>query len=99
MDYEAIELINNQALHKFELVVDGTRAFIDYKQKDDKVFLIHTEVPQVLQGKGVAAALVEKTFRYMEAHHLRLVPLCTYVKHFLTIHPEWNRLLVTNNEV
>jgi len=99
MDYDDLELINNQAIHNFELFVDGVRAFIDYKQKGDKVYLIHTEVPPALQGKGIAAAIVEKTFRYMEAHQLKLVPLCVYVKHFLTIHPEWNRLLAANNPV
>jgi predicted GNAT family acetyltransferase len=93
MDYTANQLINNTAIHNFELFVDGQRAFIDYKQKDDKVYLIHTEVPTALEGRGVAAAIVEKTFRYMEEHHLKLVPLCVYVKHYLTVHPEWNRLL------
>ena len=93
MDYTANELINNTAIHNFELFVNGERAFIDYKQKDDKVYLIHTEVPAALEGKGVAAAIVEKTFKYMEERHLKLVPLCVYVKHYLTVHPEWNRLL------
>jgi predicted GNAT family acetyltransferase len=93
MDYTDIELINNTAIHNFELFVDGYRSFIDYQQKGDHLFLIHTEVPVELQGKGVAPAIVQKTFQYMEAHQLKLVPLCTYVKHFLTQHPEWNRLL------
>jgi predicted GNAT family acetyltransferase len=93
MDYSATQLINNTAIHNFELFVDDYRAFIDYKQKDGKLYLIHTEVPVELKGKGVAEAIVTKTFEYMEANHLKLVPLCTYVKHFLTVHPEWNRLL------
>jgi predicted GNAT family acetyltransferase len=98
MDYSDIVLINNEAIHNFELFVDGARAFIDYKQKGDKIYLIHTEVPPALQGKGVAAAIVEKTFRYMEDHQLKLVPLCVNVKHFLTVHPEWNRLLAANHQ-
>lgn len=99
MGYDDIALINNEALHNFELFIDGARAFIDYKQKGDKVYLIHTEVPEALQGKGVAAAIVEKTFRYMEAHQLKLVPLCVYVKHFLSTHPEWNRLSAADNKI
>ncbi|WP_238989249.1 N-acetyltransferase [Mucilaginibacter terrigena] len=45
MNYPDIELINNEAIHNFELFVDGHRSFIDYKIKDNKIYLIHTEVP------------------------------------------------------
>jgi predicted GNAT family acetyltransferase len=93
MNYDDIELINNEAIHNFELFVDGQRAFIDYKTKDDKIYLIHTEVPKELQGQGVAEALVEKAFEYIEKHKLTLVPLCSYVQVFLRKHPEWDRLL------
>jgi predicted GNAT family acetyltransferase len=93
MNYGDMELVNNESIHNFELMVDGYRSFIDYKQKGDKLYLIHTEVAPELKGKGVAEALVEKTFRYMETNGLKLVPLCVYVQLFLKRHPEWNRLL------
>lgn len=93
MKYEDIVLINNEAIHNFEIFVEGHRAFIDYKQKENKVYLIHTEVPAELKGKGVAEAIVEKTFIYLEERNLKIVPLCTYVGVYLKRHPEWNRLL------
>lgn len=97
MKYQDIPLINNEALHNFELIIDGKRAFIDYKQKGDKIYLIHTEVPEELEGMGVAAAIVEKTFNYIESNHLKMVPLCVYVLAFLKRHPEWNRLLAVHD--
>ncbi|RWY49985.1 GNAT family N-acetyltransferase [Mucilaginibacter gilvus] len=93
MNYDNIELVNNEAIHNFELFVDGQRAFIDYKTKDNKIYLIHTEVPKELQGQGVAEAIVEKAFKYIEAHKLTLIPLCSYVQVFLRKHSEWDRLL------
>lgn len=95
MKYEDIALINNEAIHNFELFAEGHRAFIDYKQKDSKVYLIHTEVPAELKGKGVAEAIVDKTFHYLEERNLKVVPLCTYVGVYLKRHPEWNRLLAS----
>ncbi|HTH83492.1 MAG TPA: GNAT family N-acetyltransferase [Mucilaginibacter sp.] len=92
--YEDIPLTNNTAIHNFEITVDDHRAFIDYKQIKDRVFLLHTEVPHVIEGHGVAAALVEKTLKYIEDNHLKMVPYCQYIKVFLKRHPEWNRLLV-----
>jgi predicted GNAT family acetyltransferase len=93
MKYPDTELIDNKAIHNFELFINGHRSFIDYKTKDNKIYLIHTEVPAELQNMGIAEALVEKTFNYIEEHRLKLVPLCTYVQLFLKRHPEWNRLL------
>lgn len=94
MIFENLELINNIPIHNFELFVKGERAFIDYKTKDNKFYLVHTEVPATLQGMGVAEALVEKTFNYIEQHNQKIVPLCTYIKIFLKRHPQWNRLVV-----
>jgi predicted GNAT family acetyltransferase len=94
MKYEEIALIDNKEQHNFELWVDGRRSFIDYKRHGSRVYLLHTEVPKELEGNGVAAALVEKTLRYLEENQLKLIPLCVYVQSFLKRHPEWNRLVM-----
>lgn len=93
MDFDDIELINNEENHNFELFIDGQRSFIDYQIKGQKMYLVHTEVPKELQGRGVAEALVEKAFVFIEINNLVLVPLCSYVQAFLRKHPEWDKLL------
>ena len=92
MKYPDIPLINNEPIHNFELTVEGTRSFVDYKKRGDNVYLIHTEVPEEMEGKGIASDLVEKTFLYLEQHNLKMVPLCAYIMSYLKRHPEWNRL-------
>ena len=91
--YEDIPLINDQPIHNFEMMVDGHRAFIDYQLRGDKMFLTHTEVPVELEGQGVAPALVEKVFQYVEEHQLKVVPYCAYIKVWLKRHPDWERLV------
>ncbi|WP_448699798.1 GNAT family N-acetyltransferase [Mucilaginibacter sp. AW1-3] len=93
MNYDNTPLIDNEAIHNFEITVEDHRAFIDYLKKDGKIYLVHTEVPAELEGKGVAAALVEKVFRSIEAKHLKIVPLCPYVQHYLKRHPDWQRIV------
>lgn len=91
--YQSLELLDNKATHRFELVIDGHTAFIEYMERPEHILLEHTEVPDILSGKGVAAALVEKTFQYLEAKGQKIIPHCPYILAFLKKHPEWNRLV------
>ncbi|MFV0158968.1 N-acetyltransferase [Empedobacter falsenii] len=88
-----LQVVKNEKTVRFELNVDGFIAFIDYKQDDNVIKLIHTEVPDELGGRGVAAALVEKTLVYLEEHGNVLFPYCPYVFAYIKKHPEWKRIV------
>jgi predicted GNAT family acetyltransferase len=51
------------------MVVDGHTAIIVYKEYPGKIALIHTEVPPVLEGKGVATAIIGKALNYIEQNN------------------------------
>lgn len=93
MFYEKIPLHLNKEHHRFEMNIDGEYAIINYRQTNGVVNLVHTEVAEELEGKGVAAALVEKTLQYIEEHHLKMVPSCSYVQSYLQRHPDWYRIV------
>ena len=88
-----LQVVKNPVTSRFELVVDGYTAFIDYKQEDDVIKLIHTEVPEELGGRGVAAALVEKTLVYLEENKNSLYPYCPYVYAYIKRNPDWKRIV------
>lgn len=92
-EYIALPLVKNEAIHHFELTVEGHTAFIYYKESGSKIWLIHTEAPAELEGKGVATALIEKTLAYIEENKYSLVPLCPLVVAYLKRHPEWKRIV------
>ncbi len=93
MKYQEIAIKDNKTQHALELWVDGQRSFIGYDWQDDVVYLVHTEVPEEQNGKGIAAALVEKAFVYLEDQNLKIIPACSYVRAFLKRHPEWERIV------
>lgn len=97
--FEDIPLINNELSRQFELVIDQVKAKIEYDLQKDRIFLLHTEVPQALAGRGVGNAIVEKALQYIDANNLKLVPLCPFVAAFLKKHPEWKRLLAPGIQV
>ncbi|RPE09262.1 N-acetyltransferase [Chitinophaga lutea] len=92
-EYEALPLVNNTAQHRFELVIDGHTAFILYRHVPGKTTLIHTEVPEALEGRGAGNAIVEKTLHYIEEQGDKLVPLCPFVLAYIKRHPEWKRIV------
>ena len=94
MNYQEIELIDNIDKHRFELWAEEKCSFIDYKLEGNHLILVHTEVPQELEGRGIAAALVEKTLQYLQEHNLKMQPLCSYIQVYLKRHPEWE-IIVT----
>ncbi|MFV0140509.1 N-acetyltransferase [Empedobacter falsenii] len=91
-----LQVVKNEKTVRFELNVDGFIAFIDYKQDDNVIKLIHTEVPDELGGRGVAAALVEKTLAYLEEHGNVLFPYCPYVFAYIKKYPVWKRIVDPN---
>lgn len=92
-EFENLIVAKNETAKRFELTVDGYTAFIDYKERNQVITLIHTESPEELAGRGVATALIEKALAYLEENKYELVPLCPLVFAYIKRHPEWVRIV------
>lgn len=95
-EFENIPLVKNEEKHRFEITFENHKAFIDYKERPEKISLIHTEVEPELEGKGAATAVIEKTLAYIEQNNYKLVPLCPLVFAYIKRHPEWKRIVDEN---
>ncbi len=92
-EFENIALTNNEALHRFEILVNSYTAFIEYRETTHKIALLHTEVPGELQGGGAGTAIVEKTLNYIQASGKKLQPFCPFVFAYIKRHPEWKAIV------
>ena len=87
MDLASIRTINNESESRFELTLDDKMGFIDYKVgKSGAIYLIHTEVPDELEGKGVGHKLVRESLEMIERMGAKIVPLCPFVRAFIKKH-------------
>ncbi len=84
---------DNRARNRFELIVEGITAHIDYERKSDRIVLIHTIVPDALGGKGVGSRLVKGALAMIRAEGLKLVPQCPFVAAYIDKHPEYRDLV------
>ena len=90
------KLINNEGENRFEFNIDGAIALINYIKNNRVYYLVHTEVPEELQGKGIAGILVDKTLNYIENGGFKMMPFCPYIQSYLKRHPEWEKLVTGN---
>jgi uncharacterized protein len=84
------EIVDNTALHRFELREESAVAFLLYTRTGNAIRLIHTEVPKALKGKGMGSRLVEGVLRLAELKKLSVIPVCPFVAEYLRRHPEYS---------
>jgi len=97
---ENTELFRNEDKKRFELEVDGHIAFIEYIiDKDNIMYLTHTEVPNALSGKGIGKTIVDKTLNYIKDNGFTLAPLCPFVAAYLKRNPGWQSILANGYHI
>jgi uncharacterized protein len=78
---------------RFELDVQGTMAFANYRLAPGTVIITHTETPHELRGRGVASELVNGALQLSRAGGLKVVAGCGFVMDYLNKHPEFADLV------
>src|SRR3954452_9817344 len=81
------DVIDNPSKSRFEIVVDGHLAHLDYERHGWQLVLIHTEVPEELGGQGLGAALVKASVEAAKRDDVFIVAECSYARTWLERHP------------
>jgi uncharacterized protein len=90
-----IVVADNPAKHRYEVQADGELAgFITYRERPGVIDLVHTEIFNDFEGKGIASKLVQRTLDDIRGRGLALIPTCPFVTAFLARHPEYRDLVV-----
>jgi predicted GNAT family acetyltransferase len=90
-----VEVVDNPELHRFEARVDGAVAgMIVYRERpDDRLVLLHTEVDEALEGKGIGSRLAAGALDDIRSRGLTITPVCPFVSAYLKRHPEYADLV------
>ena len=86
-------VVDNPALSRYELAVDGHIAATYYEIADGVITFDHTEVPPELGGKGIGSRLVQGALDQVRAKGLKVIARCEFVKGWIDKHPEYAGLL------
>jgi hypothetical protein len=90
---EAGSVSNNAEMQQYELRVGEDYALAAYELEGDTIRFTHTEVPEELEGQGIGSRLVKGALADVRRRHLKVVPLCAFVRHYIETHPDTQDLL------
>lgn len=82
------EVVDVPAEHRFTATIDGYVAELTYKRSADRLVLVHTGVPDEVDGRGVGSALVRHAVEAAAEAGLTVVPRCPFAARYLHEHPD-----------
>ncbi len=89
----SLQITHNQEKMRFEVSTEAGMALCEYQEERLLWIFTHTEVPEALQGRGIAAQLVGEALRQARASGRKVRPLCRYVAAYIQRHAEFSDLL------
>ena len=86
-------VIENPAEKKFETVIDGHTAYVDYTVEGNTIAFEHTIVPEALQGRGLAGQLASACLASAREKGQSVTPVCQVFIGYMKKRPETHDLL------
>jgi uncharacterized protein len=86
-------IVHDERAGRFQLAHDGHIAYGEYRRQDDTIYLLHMEIPEALQGNGVATALAQAALEFARENRLKVVPHCPFTASYIGRNPEYHYLV------
>ncbi len=88
-----VTVTDNEAARRYEAYVDGQLALLQYRRSGDSLDLVHTEVPEELEGQGIGGKLARFALEDARVHRWAVIPSCPFVASYIHRHPEYQDLV------
>jgi predicted GNAT family acetyltransferase len=75
---------------RFEVTVDGKLAgFLVYRAREGLIALIHTEVEDAYEGRGLGGRLARFALDRAREQGVAVLPFCPFVNEWIKLQPEY----------
>lgn len=88
-----LEIVHDKENKQYTLDINGELAKVTYQLRNDKMYLVHSEVPYNLRGQGIGKVLVEKTFEKLANEGYKAVAICRYIKAVAKRSEKWQNII------
>jgi uncharacterized protein len=86
---------HDPARGRFEIRTDAGTAVLAYDRRGDVLEMMHTEVPEALEGQGYGATLAEAALDFARRDGARVIPSCPFVAAFIERHQDYADLVAS----
>jgi len=83
-----LQVNNDSVSSRFEALINGKLAFLDYRIEGDTIFLLYVEVPPSEQGRGIAGKLSRAALVFAGDNGLKAVSQCPFIATYMRHYPE-----------
>lgn len=90
---ETLQIVDNPKASRYETQVGGQLAFAEYMLTGPNITFTHTEVPEELEGRGIASQLARFALDDARARGLAVIPLCPFISAYIRRHREYQPLV------
>ncbi|HEV7991008.1 MAG TPA: GNAT family N-acetyltransferase [Gemmatimonadaceae bacterium] len=93
---DTLSVSHNPAAGQFEIRTEHGTALLRYAHAGPDLDLLHTEVPDALEGQGYGAALAKAALSFAKDSGLKVIPSCPFVATYIRRHREYAPLVATH---
>jgi predicted GNAT family acetyltransferase len=83
-----VDVVHVPDSSRFEVRDPAGTAVLTYELSDGAVTFVHTVVPVELEGRGIGSQLAGTAVGWARQEGLEVVPVCSFVKAWLSRHPD-----------
>ena len=89
---DTFQVIHNPSHNRFEVDLGKEKAVLIYSIKAGLFLLLHTEVPEAFEGRGIAAGMTKTALEFANKSSLKVRSYCSYATRYLERHPEYREM-------
>lgn len=94
MSAAQITVADNAGEARYEIRVDGALGgFVTYRLHSDSIELVHTEIDEEFEGRGLGSQLVSFALDDARKRGLAALPLCPFVNDYIQRHRQYVELV------
>lgn len=84
---------HDRVAHRFEVRTAAGTGVLAYLERGTVLEILHTEVPDAVEGQGYAAALAVAALDFARSEGKCVIPSCPYVAAYIARHPGYADLV------
>jgi uncharacterized protein len=83
-------VVDDEHKHRFEIFEgDELAGFVEYKLRDGRIALMHTQIEPRFEGRGLGGRLARQVLDDARRRGRSVLPFCPFIRGWIVKHPDY----------